>query len=421
MIGIIREPPAGVDHSAHATSSSPPVDLLSPHYYVQVRQINGTWTNITDRVLDVNHRDKGGGGTTSRVEIPINNFDDWALREEPILRKGARYLVSYGYPGRMREPGEFIAKEHKGDSKTITVTAYERKRAKRSRSPKSRTWYDKTRSEVAREVLSGHGLDPRMLHITETVERLVSITQAKEHAWEFAEYLARLEGFELWADEGGIYWKEPERSKPPAHMFRYVRGVVGVGIIKDYSIDSFGAGVPGKVVLYGRDPHTKRAYRVEGSDASTKGLVELVDSDDIKTVAEGDRYDDGDTGYEIERNIGSRTEREAQLTADSLYKDYKYNALKLNLTIFLEPSLRTFTNVLVWGLNPSLDGIYSLRNLSNRVGAKESILELRRAGRKKTSGTGADAALENALRAFLGVTSNIIPLKKLMTFIKTQK
>ncbi|MCP4573340.1 MAG: phage late control D family protein [bacterium] len=416
MIGVVREPQPGVDASAYDDASSPPVDLLSPHYYVRVRQANGEWTDITDRVTDVIHTDKGGGGATSRVELPINNFDDWALREEPILRKGARYLVQYGYPGRMREPAEFVAKEHKGNSKSITVTAYERKRAKRSRQPKSRTWYEKTRSEVAREVLSGHGLDPSALHITETTERLASITQAKEHAWEFAEYLARLEGFELWSDEGGIYWQEPKRSKAPAHLFRYVRGVVGVGLIKDYAIDSFGAGVAGRVVLYGRDPRTKRVYKVEGSDASTRGLVEVVDSDDIKTIAEGDQFDDGDTGFEIERNIGSRTEQEAQLLADSLYKDYKYNALKLNLTVFLEPTIRTFTNILVWGLNPSLDGIYSLRNATHRVGAKESVLQIRRAGRKK--GSGSDAALDTALRNFLGTTSNIKPLSRLMKFLK---
>jgi phage protein D len=389
---------------------------LSPHYYVRVRQTNGEWTDITDRVTDVIHTDKGGGGATSRVELPINNFDDWALREEPILRKGARYLVSYGYPGRMREAGEFVAKEQKGNSKSITVTAYERKRAKRSRQPKSRTWYDKTRSEVVREVLSGQGLDPSALHITATTERLASITQAKEHPWEFAEYLARLEGFELWSDEGGIYWQEPPRSKAPTHLFRYVRGVVGIGLIKDYNIDSFGAGVPGRVLLHGRDPHTKRSYRVEGSDTATKGLVELVDSDDIKTVEEGDQFDEGDTGFEIERNIGSRTEQEAQLLADSIYKDYKYNALKLNLTVFLDPSLRTFTNIFVWGLNPSIDGIYSLRNATHRVGAKESTLQIRRAGRKK--GSGADSAIDNALRNLLGATSNIKPLTKLMNFLK---
>lgn len=417
MIGVVREPQPGVEYSASDDANSPPVDTLSPHYHVRVRQLNGTWTDITDRVLDVIHTDKGGGGATSRVELPINNFDDWALREEPILRKGARFQVSYGYPGRMREPGEFTGKEHKGNSTTITVTAYERKRAKRSRKPTSRTWYEKTRSEVAREVLTGHGLDPSALHITETSERLASITQAKEHAWAFAERLARLEGFELWSDERGIYWQEAPRSKTPSHLFRYVRGVVGVGIVKDYSIDSFGAGVAGRVVLYGRDPRTKRAYRVEGSDAATKGLVALVDSDDIKTIAEGDQYDEGDTGFEIERNIGSKTEVEAQRLADSIYKDYKYNALKLDLTVFLEPTLRVFSNVLVWGINPSLDGIYSLRNATHRVSAMESSLQLRRAGRKKGGGSGTsatDAAVDEAIKRILGSKSGIKTLSKVI-------
>jgi hypothetical protein len=413
MIGIIREPVPGITPTAYDDAMSPPVDLLSAHYHVQVRELNGTWTNITDRVDDVVHTDRGSG-ETSRVELPINNFDDWALRTEAILRKGARFRVSYGYPGRMREGLEFVAKEHKGGSKTITVTAHEKKRAKRSRRQQSRTWFNKTRSEVAREVLGGHGLDDGAIYITETAERLASITQTNEHAWLFAERLARLEGLELWADERGVYWQEPPRAKPPSHLFRGIKGVVGVGIIKDYSIDSFGAGVPGRVKLYFRDPRTKKADAVEGSDTGTRGLVELVDSDDIKTPDEGDQYDDGDSGFEIVRNIGSRTKQEAQKLADSIYKDYKYNALKLNLTIFLDPTLRTYTNALVWGLAPALDGIYSLRNASHRVGAKESTLALRRGGRKK--GSVADAVCEQALQALLSTVSNVKPLTKTPNF-----
>jgi len=411
VIGVIREPAPGAAPLARDEATSPPVDLLSAHYHVQVRELDGTWTDITDRVTDVIHKDKGGGGgETSRVDLPINNFDDWALRHEAILRKGARFKVSYGYPGRMREGLEFTAKEHKANPKSAPLVAYERKRAKRSRRPVSRTWFDKTRSEVAREVLTGHGIDANALHIQETTERLASITQVKEHEWGFAGRLARKEGFDLWADEGGVYWMEPDRAKPPSHLYRYVKGVIGVGMIKDYGIDSFGAGVPGKVVLYGRDPRTKKVYKAEGSDAATKGLVEVVDSDDIKTPDDGDRYDDGDSGFAVERYVGSRTESDAQRLADSLYKDYKYNALKLNLTIFLDPTLRTFTNVLVWGLGPQLDGIYSLRNATHRVKAKESVLALRRGGRKK--GKASDAVIDNALRVFLSLTSGVKPIAK---------
>lgn len=415
MIGVIREPVPGAAPLARDEATSPPVDLLSAHYYVQVRELDGKWTNVTDRVEDVIHTDRGGG-ETSRVELPINNFDDWALRHEAMLRKGARFKISYGYPGRMREGLEFTAKEHKANSKSAPIVAYERKRAKRSRRHVSRTWYDKTRSEVVREVLTGHGIDAGALHIQETTERLASITQAKEHEWGFAERLARKEGFALWADEGGVYWQEPDRAKPPSHLFRYVRGVVGVGMVKDYSIDSFGAGVPGKVVLYGRDPRTKKVYKVEGSDDATRGLVELVDSDDLKTPDDGDRYDDGDSGFDLERYVGSRTESDAQRLADSLYKDYKYNALKLDLTIFLDPTLRTFTNVLVVGLGPQLDGIYSLRNATHRVKAKESVLALRRGGRKKgkasDKGKAIDTVVDNALRVFLSLTSGIKPISK---------
>lgn len=415
MIGTVRETPSGFKPTAKTNAGTPPVDLLSPHYYVQVREKNGTWTNITDRVEDVIHTDKGGSGPTSRIELPINNFDDWALRTEAVLRKGARFKVKYGYPGRMREPGEFIAKEHKGNSKTITITAHERKRSKRSRRPASKTWYDKTRSEVVREVLSGKGTDDSTLYLQDTSQRFASITQAKETEWEFAERLARLEGFELWADEGGIYWKEPERAKPPSHMFRYVKNIVGVGVIKEYSIDSFGAGVPGRIVLYGRDPRTKRTYKVEGSETGTKDLVQVVDSDDIKTPDEGDQVDEGDSGFEVARNIGSRTEIEAQLLANAIYKDYKYNALKLNLTVFLDPTVRVFANTLVWGLGPSLDGVYSLRNATHRCVAKESTLQLRRGGRRKAA---SDSALDTALREFLRTQSGITPMTKIPNFFR---
>jgi phage protein D len=412
MVVVLRSKPPG-DPNALRRAITGPVDIFSPHYYVRVQERGGAWTDITDRTLDLSHTDSGGR-KMSRAEITIDNSYDWALRQEALSRKGAKLLVSYGYPGAMREDLEFVAKELKANPNQLTITGHERKRSRLQRRMAARTWYDATDAEVVRDLFAGQGVDPSEIHITDTTDRHEVIEQTAESAWNFAEELAARNGYALWADDTGTHWEPPPRSKPPQGVFRQVRGVIGIGVIKSYSVESFGAGVPGRIILAGRDRRTGRPYRVEASETATTGIEPLVETDDMPTPDEGDRLDDGDTGYEIIKYTGAPTEAEAKRTADALYEMYRTAAMKLELTIFGDPTIRVHTQRLVVGISPFIDGIYTVKEEAvHRLGGGgyEGTVKLARGGRKKP-GVKDDAA-QQALDFILGATSPFSVITKL--------
>jgi phage protein D len=374
------------------------VDFSSPFYHVEVKQQRGGWLDVTSRVNSLIHNDSGKR-STSMLELELDNRDDYILAQYDLMRKGAIFRCRYGYPNLVRDAGEFVAKEHAGNRVSISVKSYERKRSRMARKMQARIWRNVTRSFVVRDVLRQQGFDNRQISITETKTKYPSISQTREDDWTFVQALAELQGFDFWADEGGVYWMRPQRDKKPTHLFRRVRNAIGIGFIKDYTIDSFGSGVPGRIVLKGRDPYLKISYSVTADNNSTEDLVLLTDSDDTPTPEEGDRAG-SDNGYEMVRAIGMRSQKEAQRLADALYKEYKYNALKLKLTIFGDPTLRTHRNILVWGLGPALDGIYHTKTVRHQFsGGYNCELQLRRDGMRKKGRGGVKAYPEDGALA----------------------
>jgi phage protein D len=386
-----------------AGPSGQSVDFSSPFYHVTVVQRDGKTLDVTSRVSSMTHADSGKK-STSLLELEMDNADDYVVSQYDIMRKGAIFRVSYGYPNLVRDAGEFVAKEHEGNSKQINIKAYERKRSKMARRMQVRTWTDVTRSFVVRDVLRKQGFDDRQMSITETTTRYPSITQASEDDWMFIQGLADLEGFSLWADEAGVFWKKPQNGQKPSYLFRRARNAVGIGYIKDYSIDSFGPGVPGRIVLKGRDPYLKTSYEVTADEQQTSDLVLLTDSDDIASPDATDR----DDAYEMLKNIGMRSQQEAKKLADALFKEYKYNALKLKLTVFGDPTIRTNRVVLVWGIGPTVDGLYDTKECKHSFsGGYSCEISLRRNGLRKPSSKANKE--DDALRGLLGASGKWKP------------
>lgn len=375
------------------TAVASPEALGAPQYHVEVKSRGGQAVDITDRVLTLAHKDSGGRDTPT-VEISLDNGDDYVAAQPEIMRKGAIFDVSYGYPGIMRKAGEWIGKEHKGNQDTISVTAHARKKSKMVRKMQSRTWVGKTRSEVVAELLGYHGIPKQQQFIDSTTDRLDFITQSNENDWLFMQRLADLEGRKLWTDDAGVHWRVYQNGAKPTHLFRYVKGVIGVGVIKSFSIDSFGAGIPGRIALKGRDPVTKKAFVAYASDTETKDLIKLTDTDDVQTVEQGDQTG-GDTGHELIRNTGARSYAEAKRLADSLYKEYRYNALKVDLDVIGDPTLRTNKTTLVWGLGPLLDGKYLIKEVTHNLGNEYACqVKLARDGFAKKKGRGGGGTSE---------------------------
>lgn len=337
----------------------PPVDFASPHYRILYTPKRKPQVDLTPRVVSVKHKDTSGRQSPT-VELTLDNADEYLMSWPDLWLKGSVIQVTYGYPGAMRDAGEFVTKEYKGNSKTVSITAYEAKRNKVSRKPNRRTWKRVTRSQAVRDVLSAAGITNDVLFIEDTDQVIESITQT-ESDWPFCKRMADLEGRAFYASPEGIYWVRSNHQKAPTHLFRHVKGVVGADMILDYEVESFGANLPGKIKLRGRDPITKRPFEVYADDEAVQELDPIVVSQDFVTPEEGDREDQGNDGYEIVSNVGSRSEAEAKRLADMLYKEYRHSAAKLTLKLCGDPTVRLHSMIMVWGIGPVVDGIYQVK------------------------------------------------------------
>lgn len=398
-------------------------DLGAPQYHVVVLSKGKQSENVTDRCLRLSHHDKGSR-RSSQIEMEFDNGDNWVVAHEDLMRKGAVYQIRYGYPSHMRSAGEFISKEIKGDDDSIVITAHERKRSRMMRKMETVVWSGPggvRRSNVVRQILSDQGIPNNQIFVDESKDLLPSITQSNESNWQFLQRLADAEGFVLYTDESGVYWIKPRNTEESTHVFKQAKNILGIGLITKYSIDSFGAGIPGRIVFRSRDPLTKQPIEVVADEETTEDFEPMeITLSDFKTPDKGDQEDAGDSGFEIVRNIGARSKAEAKRLADSLYKDYRYGAMKVSITTMGDPTLRTNRTMIVYGVGPTIDGTYMAKEVKHNLDATYTCeLQLRRGGpRKKRRSKTEDDKLKKSIDK---IEKKAFVLKKNTAYYKFKK
>lgn len=339
--------------------------------------------NLGDRLVRVTYTDSGKRRSTG-IDVTLDNGDDELLYDED-LRKGAVLGLRFGYPSLMIDAGLFVMKEPRGQGKagTYTIRANERKRGKMARKKFSRIWEYTTRSKAVREVLLNH-FPANKIHIDETSQILESITQTEEHDWQFCYRQAQLAQFEFYVDELGAHWEAPRRNQKPSHLLRYVKGMVDVGNVKDYSFEGLGSGVPGRVTLKGTDALTKKSFEVTVDKKTADNYVELVETSGADDPDEGDRLEEGDVGNEIVRNTGARNELEARELANQIFKKSRYGAMKLTLQTIGDPTLRSRRVIMLSGLGTAFDGLWWTKSVKHTLGSGyQQELDITREGLAK--------------------------------------
>jgi phage protein D len=354
-------------------------DPISPFYRVQYRE------RASKELVDITHLTSAltvthtGRRRTNKIEVTLDNADQELFTNIDLMRKGTIMTATFGYPGNTVNAGDFTIKEHEPSRLTLSITAHEAKRSSMLRRTRARTFENVRRSDVVRVVLREHGFSNFIGEDTD--EKLASVTQtAQETDWEFLERLAKLEHREFYLANDGAHWEIPRRKDKPFKLLRYIKLPIGAGEIKDWTVDSIEAGNPGKIIAKGYNPLTAKSFTVTASDRDTE-TVKLAESDDITDPDTGDQLASGTTGRDITINVGAVTEKDAKLRIDSIYKEIKYNALKLSLTCIGDPGLRARQILLIAGLGPVLDGSFrSLEAVHTFSGGYTCALKLRRDG-----------------------------------------
>jgi phage protein D len=244
------------------------------------------------------------------------------------------------------------------------VTCKERKRGKMARKKISRRWDDVHRSFAVWEVLMNH-FPESSIHIDDTKMPVGAINQQGETDWQFVTRQAQLAQREYYLDEKGVHWEIPRRNQKPSRLLRFVDSPIGVGEIISYSFQGLGAGIPGRVVLKGKDFYTKKPFIETVDRSNAEDFFEMTITAGAEAPDEGDQLEQGDNGREIVRNSGARTAAEARELANAIYKEARYGALKMRMELVGDPTMRSRRVVMVWGIGPAIDGLWWAKTVTN--------------------------------------------------------
>ena len=358
-------------------------DPLSPFYVVSYRRRSDR------KLVDITHRASKvslthtGTRKTNKMDVNLDNADQSLFSNSDLMKKGTILTCTFGYPGNTVNAGEFAIKTQRASRTELSIAAHEAKRSTMLRRTRSRVFEDQRRSDVVRIVLLDHGFDGFIGEPTDEV--LPTITQTRDETdWEFLQRLARLENREFFLATDGAHWEKPRRKQAPARLLRYVKNSIGVGHILEWSADSVETGLPGRIIMKGWDPLTGREFSVQASDDDTE-LDRLSQDTDFFDPDEGDRDASGTIGRDLTLNIEAVTESDAKRRVDSLYKELRYSALKMDVTCIGDPTLRARQVILIEGIGPALDGAFWVKEVIHTLGegGYQCSLKLTRDGLNK--------------------------------------
>jgi phage protein D len=370
------------------------VDPASPYVILEMRRRKrDTPIRIDgDRITgEVRFKDTARH-TSDKLEFTLDNSDGLIFADSLLMSKGTLIRLKFGYPGYDRDAGDFVIKKRKPSGINMTFECHEAKRSKISRTPNTRQWSEVRRSDVVRQILQRVGFSGSLLDVDDSELVLPIIIQMREGDYQFIERLADEEMKEFWIDADGAHWKEPARNKKPRRKIRYPKGLIVVGaVIGDPTIEDFSANAPGRITLRGINPLTGEEFEVRASDTDVpdeivRGLVKLNETDDLMTPEDGDEEASGNDGYEIVDNTGARSREEAKLEADTLYKEYRYGALKMKVPIVMDPHMRPRRTIEVLGLGPAVDGKWYVKEVKHTISPNDfskSEVELNKDGLNK--------------------------------------
>jgi hypothetical protein len=249
-----------------------------PVFFVKVKPEGGgdERVDLSERVLSFVFED-----SEKKADKLVLTVDNWDLSnfDDPVWKKGNLLEVAWGYPGEMAPARECVIQKVTGFQQ-LSVEAHA-KSVLMNKLAKCRTFENKKRSDVAREVAEENGYGGQLQDIEDTGEVLPLITQARMTDAQFLRQLATREGFEFYVDFDGLHFHRRRLDQRPVRVFRWYTAPE-VGEVLAVNIENDVTAKPGAVSVRGRDPFTRRDIDERGSNATTTRdslapVIELVD------------------------------------------------------------------------------------------------------------------------------------------------
>jgi phage protein D len=240
---------------------------------------------------------------------------------------------------------------------------------------KCRTFENKKRSDVAREVAEENGYGGQLQDIEDSGEVLPLITQARMTDAQFLRQLATREGFEFYVDFDGLHFHQRRLGQRPVRVFRWYTAPE-IGEVLAINIENDVTAKPGAVRVRGRDPLTRRDIDERGSNATTTRdslapVIEIVDPETGST-----RLERRNVSEEV-RPSPEASAGTARREADARYRRSQHTTVELTATVLGDPNVLAKTVVEFQGISQRLSGKYFVKEAKHKIDSSGYTVELK--------------------------------------------
>lgn len=343
-----------------------------PVFYVKVVPEGGgdERVDLSERVLSFTFED-----SEKKADKLVLTVDNWDLAnfDDPVWKKGNILEVSWGYSGEMAPARECVIQKVTGFQQ-LSVEAHA-KSVLMNKLARCRTFENKKRSDVAREVAEENGYGGQLQDIEDSGEVLPLITQARMTDAQFLRQLATREGFEFYVDFDGLHFHQRRLGQRPVRVFRWYTAPE-VGEVIAINIENDVTAKPGAVRVRGRDPLTRRDIDERGSNATTTRdslapVIEIVDPETGST-----RLERRNVSEEV-RPSAEASAGTARREADARYRRSQQTTVELTATVLGDPSVLAKTVVEFQGISQRLSGKYFVKEAKHKIDSSGYTVELK--------------------------------------------
>lgn len=308
------------------------------------------------------------------LKLTIDNFD-LSYWDDPWVKPGDLIKAKWGYPGNMSGQVECVVTKIKASGTILTIES-NGKEYELNRVVRPRVWPPSgmgvKRSDVVRAIAEEYGYGANAeIHDTEVV--LPRIIQAKLTDHQLLVEMAKREGWVFYIDANGFYFGPRKLGQTPLKTLTYYTD--GTGTILSFpSVDGDLFARPGAVTAHGRDPDTKKDFKVTANNDTTKGrstvasTVEVVEPVNRKT---------GETSYGTKPAgavatattvaTTAKNEADAKRHVAGIYQQAQLGAVKLTVPVVGDPLLRAKSIVELSGIGKQLVGKYYLTAVTHTL------------------------------------------------------
>jgi hypothetical protein len=244
-----------------------------------------------------------------------------------------------------------------------------------NREAKTRSWANKTRADVVREIAAEHGYEGEFLDVEDTGEVLDTINQSAETDARFLRRLAAREEYEYFVDDAGFHWRSRDQASAPTHVLTWFSDQ-GRGDIISLNVESDLQRRAGRVEVRGRDPMTRTTI----TSSATSATVDRATLSDVLEVVDRET---GATSLQ-ERNAttsvhptSAPTPAAAERESAARFRRAERETVKLSMQVVGDPTLRAKQVVEVRGISSLLSGKYYVTECKHIISSSGYVVDLK--------------------------------------------